>query len=162
MVAYMLGPAYSTLWMLMKSLNALFSLSFLSVLPAACPQGTFKSTQGPGLCLQCPPNSRSTVEAATICGCRNGYYRGDMDLPEASCTSKSHTPTNQWENTFEIHFHLERGVLNINCSTCAAYSALPMLDCNSVSIEPEGCVNGHPLLYQLHFEYSLFNTRSSQ
>ncbi|XP_029606992.1 ephrin type-B receptor 1-like isoform X2 [Salmo trutta] len=58
----------------------------------ACPQGTFKSTQGPGLCLQCPPNSRSTVEAATICGCRNGYYRGDMDLPEASCTTPSMVP----------------------------------------------------------------------
>uniref|UniRef100_A0A669EJP5 receptor protein-tyrosine kinase n=1 Tax=Oreochromis niloticus TaxID=8128 RepID=A0A669EJP5_ORENI len=51
----------------------------------ACPQGTFKSFQGPGLCQQCPPNSRSTIEAATLCGCRNGYYRGDMDKPEDLC-----------------------------------------------------------------------------
>ncbi|TNN55892.1 Ephrin type-B receptor 2 [Liparis tanakae] len=53
---------------------------------AACPPGTFKSTQGPGLCLQCPPNSRSTAEAATICVCRNGYYRGDADQPDEPCT----------------------------------------------------------------------------
>ncbi|XP_067085547.1 LOW QUALITY PROTEIN: ephrin type-B receptor 1-like [Osmerus mordax] len=60
----------------------------------ACPQGTFKSSQGQGLCLQCPLNSRSTVEAATICGCRNGYYRGDMDQPEAACTSVPSGPRN--------------------------------------------------------------------
>lgn len=68
---------------------------------AACPQGTFKSFQGAGLCQQCPLNSRSTIEAATLCGCRNGYYRGDMDKPEDVCTSESvwqcthtHTHTN--------------------------------------------------------------------
>lgn len=57
--------------------------------PTACPQGTFKSNQGAGLCQQCPLNSRSTIEAATLCGCRNGYYRGDMDKPEDVCTSES-------------------------------------------------------------------------
>lgn len=56
--------------------------------PVACPPGTFKSVQGPGLCLQCPPNSRSASEAATICVCRNGYYRGDADLPDTPCTSE--------------------------------------------------------------------------
>lgn len=61
------------------------SLSFFT----ACPQGTFKSSQGAGLCQQCPLNSRSTIEAATLCGCRNGYYRGDMDKPEDVCTSES-------------------------------------------------------------------------
>uniref|UniRef100_A0A669B115 receptor protein-tyrosine kinase n=1 Tax=Oreochromis niloticus TaxID=8128 RepID=A0A669B115_ORENI len=60
----------------------------------ACPQGTFKSFQGPGLCQQCPPNSRSTIEAATLCGCRNGYYRGDMDKPEDLCTSVPSAPRN--------------------------------------------------------------------
>lgn len=54
----------------------------------ACPPGTFKSMQGPGLCLQCPPNSRSTAEAATVCVCRNGYYRGDSDQPDEPCTSE--------------------------------------------------------------------------
>lgn len=56
---------------------------------SACPQGTFKSSQGGGLCQQCPLNSRSTIEAATLCDCRNGYYRGDMDKPEDMCTSES-------------------------------------------------------------------------
>ncbi|TMS20796.1 Ephrin type-B receptor 1 [Larimichthys crocea] len=60
----------------------------------ACPQGTFKSFQGAGLCQQCPLNSRSTIEAATLCGCRNGYYRGDMDKPEDVCTSVPSAPRN--------------------------------------------------------------------
>ncbi|KAJ8390344.1 hypothetical protein AAFF_G00107380 [Aldrovandia affinis] len=54
----------------------------------ACPPGTFKSNQGTGLCLQCPTNSRSTAEATGVCICRNGYYRGDMDQPDAPCTSR--------------------------------------------------------------------------
>lgn len=65
------------------------TLHFLSFLPTACPPGTFKSMQGTGLCLQCPPNSRSTSEASTICVCRNGYYRADGDLPDMPCTSES-------------------------------------------------------------------------
>uniref|UniRef100_A0A8C6X087 receptor protein-tyrosine kinase n=1 Tax=Neogobius melanostomus TaxID=47308 RepID=A0A8C6X087_9GOBI len=60
----------------------------------ACPQGTFKSTQGAGLCQQCPLYSRSTIEAATLCGCRNGYHRGDMDSPEDTCTSVPSAPRN--------------------------------------------------------------------
>ncbi|XP_071201489.1 ephrin type-B receptor 1-like [Salvelinus alpinus] len=97
----------------------------------ACPQGTFKSTQGPGLCLQCPPNSRSTVEAATICGCRNGYYRGDMDLPEASCTSVPSGPrnvisiVNETSVILEWHPPRETGArddvtYNIVCRKCRA------------------------------------------
>uniref|UniRef100_A0A8C7Q1J9 receptor protein-tyrosine kinase n=1 Tax=Oncorhynchus mykiss TaxID=8022 RepID=A0A8C7Q1J9_ONCMY len=97
----------------------------------ACPQGTFKSNQGPGLCLQCPPNSRSTVEAATICGCRNGYYRGDMDLPEASCTSVPSGPrnvisiVNETSVILEWHPPRETGArddvtYNIVCRKCRA------------------------------------------
>ncbi|CAB1455439.1 unnamed protein product [Pleuronectes platessa] len=61
---------------------------------AACPQGTFKSFQGGGLCQQCPLNSRSTIEAATLCSCWNGFYRGDMDRPEDVCTSVPSAPRN--------------------------------------------------------------------
>lgn len=68
--------------------NTTFSL-FFSLFFTACPPGTFKSMQGTGLCLQCPPNSRSTSEASTICVCRNGYYRADGDLPDMPCTSES-------------------------------------------------------------------------
>uniref|UniRef100_A0A673CAM1 receptor protein-tyrosine kinase n=1 Tax=Sphaeramia orbicularis TaxID=375764 RepID=A0A673CAM1_9TELE len=72
-----------------------FLMSFrLFSCPTACPQGTFKSSQGAGLCQQCPLNSRSTIEAATLCGCRNGYYRGDMDKPEDVCTSVPSAPRN--------------------------------------------------------------------
>ncbi|KAJ3599273.1 hypothetical protein NHX12_033236, partial [Muraenolepis orangiensis] len=60
----------------------------------ACPQGTFKSFQGAGLCQQCPAHSLSTSEAATLCGCRNGYYRGDVDRPEDACTSVPSAPRN--------------------------------------------------------------------
>ena len=71
------------------SLSLSLCLSLSVSLSSACPQGTFKSFQGAGLCQQCPLNSRSTIEAATLCGCRNGYYRGDMDKAEDVCTSES-------------------------------------------------------------------------
>uniref|UniRef100_A0A665TTS2 receptor protein-tyrosine kinase n=1 Tax=Echeneis naucrates TaxID=173247 RepID=A0A665TTS2_ECHNA len=97
----------------------------------ACPPGTFKSTQGPGLCLQCPPNSRSTAEAATVCVCRNGYYRGDADQPDAPCTSVPSSPrnvisiVNETSVILEWHSPRETGgrddvVYNIVCKKCRA------------------------------------------
>ncbi|CAJ1061097.1 ephrin type-B receptor 1-like [Xyrichtys novacula] len=95
----------------------------------ACPQGTFKSTQGVGLCQQCPPNSRSTIEAATLCSCRNGYYRGDMDKPEDVCTSVPSAPrnvvsvVNQTSVLLEWHSprdtgHREDLTYNVLCRRC--------------------------------------------
>ncbi|KAM6948454.1 LOW QUALITY PROTEIN: ephrin type-B receptor 1-B-like [Aplochiton taeniatus] len=97
----------------------------------ACPPGTFKSVQGPGLCLQCPPNSRSSAEAATICVCRNGYYRGDVDLPDTPCTSVPSGPrnvisvVNETSVILEWHAPRETGgrddvVYNIVCRKCRA------------------------------------------
>uniref|UniRef100_A0A672FZP9 receptor protein-tyrosine kinase n=1 Tax=Salarias fasciatus TaxID=181472 RepID=A0A672FZP9_SALFA len=97
----------------------------------SCPPGTFKSTQGPGLCLQCPPNSRSTAEAATICVCRNGYYRGDADQPDEPCTSVPSSPrnvisiVNETSVILEWHSPRETGgrddvVYNIVCKKCRA------------------------------------------
>ncbi|XP_033372622.1 ephrin type-B receptor 1 isoform X2 [Parus major] len=60
----------------------------------ACPAGTFKASQGAGLCVPCPPNSRSTAEASPVCACRNGYYRADFDPPAAACTSVPSGPRN--------------------------------------------------------------------
>ncbi|XP_013914095.1 PREDICTED: ephrin type-B receptor 1 isoform X4 [Thamnophis sirtalis] len=60
----------------------------------ACPAGMFKAHQGIGICSQCPPNSRSTSEAAAICTCRNGYYRSDFDPSEVACTSVPSGPRN--------------------------------------------------------------------
>ncbi|KAK5859923.1 hypothetical protein PBY51_021439 [Eleginops maclovinus] len=101
------------------------------VMDEACPPGTFKSTQGPGLCLQCPPNSRSTAEAATICVCRNGYYRGDADQPNEPCTSVPSSPrnvisiVNETSVILEWHSPRETGgrddvVYNIVCKKCRA------------------------------------------
>uniref|UniRef100_A0A8C5GNP3 receptor protein-tyrosine kinase n=1 Tax=Gouania willdenowi TaxID=441366 RepID=A0A8C5GNP3_GOUWI len=95
----------------------------------ACPQGTFKSSQGAGVCQQCPLNSRSTIEAATLCGCRNGYYRGDMDKPEDMCTSVPSAPrnlvsvVNQTSVLLEWHTprdtgHREDLSYNILCRRC--------------------------------------------
>lgn len=64
-----------------------------ALLFAACPAGTFKASQGAGLCAPCPPNSRSSAEASPLCACRNGYYRADLDPPAAACTSE------YWEGT---------------------------------------------------------------
>uniref|UniRef100_A0A674CSF7 receptor protein-tyrosine kinase n=1 Tax=Salmo trutta TaxID=8032 RepID=A0A674CSF7_SALTR len=97
----------------------------------ACPPGTFKSSQGPGLCLQCPSNSRSAAEAATICVCRNGYYRGDVDQPDMPCTSVPSGPrnvisvVNETSVILEWHRPRETGgredvVYNIVCKKCRA------------------------------------------
>ncbi|XP_069367386.1 ephrin type-B receptor 1 isoform X3 [Paralichthys olivaceus] len=97
----------------------------------ACPPGTFKSAQGPGLCLQCPSNSRSSAEAATICVCRNGYYRGDADQPNEPCTSVPSSPrnvisiVNETSVILEWHSPRETGgrgdvVYNIVCKKCRA------------------------------------------
>ncbi|OXB65284.1 hypothetical protein ASZ78_001591 [Callipepla squamata] len=60
----------------------------------ACPAGTFKASQGTGLCAPCPPNSRSSAEASPLCACRNGYFRADLDPPAAACTSVPSGPRN--------------------------------------------------------------------
>ncbi|KAK2514446.1 Ephb1 [Columba guinea] len=65
-----------------------------AALPKACPAGTFKASQGAGVCTLCPPNSRSTAEASPLCTCRNGYYRADFDPPAAACTSVPSGPRN--------------------------------------------------------------------
>ncbi|XP_049587998.1 ephrin type-B receptor 1 isoform X1 [Syngnathus scovelli] len=95
----------------------------------ACPQGTFKSSQGPGLCQQCPLNSRSTIEAASLCGCRNGYYRGDMDKPHDLCTSVPSGPRNLVsvvnQTWVQLEWHPPRDVghrqdltYNVLCQRC--------------------------------------------
>uniref|UniRef100_A0A3B4GY27 Ephrin type-B receptor 3 n=1 Tax=Pundamilia nyererei TaxID=303518 RepID=A0A3B4GY27_9CICH len=50
----------------------------------ACSPGTFKSKQGDSLCLPCPANSRASSGAASVCSCRNGYYRADTDSPDST------------------------------------------------------------------------------
>lgn len=56
--------------------------------PAACPPGSYKAKQGEGPCLPCPPNSRTTSPAASICTCHNNFYRADSDTADSACTSE--------------------------------------------------------------------------
>ncbi|XP_028650641.1 ephrin type-B receptor 1 isoform X1 [Erpetoichthys calabaricus] len=96
-----------------------------------CPPGTFKSNQGVGLCSMCPQNSKSSSEAATVCPCRNGYYRSDSDLPDDACTSVPSGPrnvisiVNETSVILEWHPPRESGgrddiMYNIICKKCSA------------------------------------------
>ncbi|XP_026067878.1 ephrin type-B receptor 3-like isoform X6 [Carassius auratus] len=58
----------------------------------ACSPGTFKSKQGEGFCSPCPPNSRTSSGASSICSCRTGYYRADNDSPDSGCTTVPSAP----------------------------------------------------------------------
>lgn len=63
------------------SMSILFS-------PTACPPGSYKAKQGEGPCLPCPPNSRTTSPAASICICHSNFYRADSDPADSACTSE--------------------------------------------------------------------------
>ncbi|KAG7272515.1 hypothetical protein CRUP_006804 [Coryphaenoides rupestris] len=39
-------------------------------------------SRGRGCASQCPPTAYPLPKPPTLCGCRNGYYRGDVDKPE--------------------------------------------------------------------------------
>ncbi|XP_067898366.1 ephrin type-B receptor 3-like isoform X4 [Heterodontus francisci] len=73
----------------------------------ACRQGTFKSKQGEEPCSLCPSNSRINSEAATICPCKNGFYRADSDQPEMGCTSVPSAARNVISNVNETSLSLE-------------------------------------------------------
>ncbi|XP_033847866.1 ephrin type-B receptor 3-like isoform X8 [Periophthalmus magnuspinnatus] len=73
----------------------------------ACSPGTFKSKQGDGFCLPCPANSRATSGAASICSCRNGFYRSDTDSPESACTTVPSQPRSVISSVNETSLVLE-------------------------------------------------------
>ena len=82
-------------WLLSKPLISVYYVvihpfisQFFSLFPSACSPGTFKSKQGDSFCLPCPANSRASSGAASVCSCRNGFYRSDTDSPDSPCTSK--------------------------------------------------------------------------
>ena len=56
--------------------------------PLACPPGSYKAKQGEGPCLPCPPNSRTTSPASSICTCHSNFYRADSDSADSACTSE--------------------------------------------------------------------------
>ncbi|XP_054646982.1 ephrin type-B receptor 3-like isoform X5 [Dunckerocampus dactyliophorus] len=73
----------------------------------ACSPGTFKYKQGEGFCLPCPANSRASSGAASVCSCRNGYYRSDTDTPDSPCTTVPSAPRNVISSVNETSLVLE-------------------------------------------------------
>ncbi|XP_015255190.1 ephrin type-B receptor 3-like isoform X6 [Cyprinodon tularosa] len=73
----------------------------------ACSPGSFKSKQGDGPCFPCPANSRATSGAASICSCRNGYYRSDTDTPDSPCTTVPSAPRSVISSVNETSLLLE-------------------------------------------------------
>ncbi|CAL8253021.1 unnamed protein product [Merluccius merluccius] len=73
----------------------------------ACSAGTFKSKQGEGFCSPCPANSRASSGAASICSCRNGFYRSDTDSPDSPCTTVPSPPRSVISNVNETSLVLE-------------------------------------------------------
>ncbi|KAL7866990.1 hypothetical protein AOLI_G00148040 [Acnodon oligacanthus] len=73
----------------------------------SCSPGTFKSKQGDGFCSPCPPNSRTSSAASSICSCRTGYYRADTDPPDTSCTTVPSAPRSVISNVNETSLVLE-------------------------------------------------------
>ncbi|XP_061681036.1 ephrin type-B receptor 3-like isoform X9 [Syngnathoides biaculeatus] len=73
----------------------------------ACSPGTFKYKQGEGFCLPCPANSRASAGAASVCSCRNGYYRSDIDTPDSPCTTVPSAPRNVISSVNETSLVLE-------------------------------------------------------
>ncbi|XP_061538859.1 ephrin type-B receptor 3-like isoform X3 [Phycodurus eques] len=73
----------------------------------ACSPGTFKYKQGEGICLPCPTNSRASAGAASVCSCRNGYYRSDIDTPDSPCTTVPSAPRNVISSVNETSLVLE-------------------------------------------------------
>ncbi|XP_061832007.1 ephrin type-B receptor 3-like isoform X4 [Nerophis lumbriciformis] len=73
----------------------------------ACSPGTFKYKQGDGFCLPCPANSRASSAAASVCSCRNGYYRSDTDTPDSPCTTVPSAPRNVISSVNETSLVLE-------------------------------------------------------
>ncbi|XP_071344158.1 ephrin type-B receptor 3-like isoform X4 [Trachinotus anak] len=73
----------------------------------ACSPGTFKSKQGDSFCLPCPANSRASSGAASVCSCRNGYYRSDTDSPDSPCTTVPSAPRSVISSVNETSLVLE-------------------------------------------------------
>uniref|UniRef100_A0A673X8M1 Ephrin type-B receptor 3 n=1 Tax=Salmo trutta TaxID=8032 RepID=A0A673X8M1_SALTR len=113
----------------------------------ACSPGTFKSKQGEGFCTPCPPNSRTSSGAASLCSCRNGYYRSDTDSPDNACTTIPSAPRSVISNVNETSLVLEwseprdsggRGDIfyNIICKKCLPERGMCSRCDDNVDISP--------------------------
>ncbi|ETE59678.1 Ephrin type-A receptor 4, partial [Ophiophagus hannah] len=135
----------------------------------SCGPGTFKSKQGEGLCSPCPPNSRTSSGAATLCTCRNNYFRADTDLPDSACTSVPTAPRNVISNVNETSLVLEWSeprdaggrddlLYNIICKKCSVERRLCMRCDDNVEFVPRqlGLTERHIYISNLmaHTQYT--------
>ncbi|XP_066565191.1 ephrin type-B receptor 3b isoform X2 [Amia ocellicauda] len=113
----------------------------------ACGPGTFKSRQGEGLCSPCPPNSRTSSGASTLCSCRNSYYRADSDSPDSACTTVPSAPRSVISNVNETSLVLEWSeprdsggrddlLYNVICKKCTAERGVCSRCDDNVDISP--------------------------
>ncbi|XP_039984050.1 ephrin type-B receptor 3-like isoform X13 [Xiphias gladius] len=113
----------------------------------ACNPGTFKSKQGDIFCLPCPANSRASSGAASVCSCRNGYYRSDTDTPDSPCTTVPSAPRSVISSVNETSLLLEWSeprdlggrddiVYNVICKKCLPERGMCSRCDDNVDISP--------------------------
>ncbi|XP_048025344.1 ephrin type-B receptor 3-like isoform X5 [Megalobrama amblycephala] len=135
----------------------------------ACSPGTFKSKQGEGFCSPCPPNSRTSSGAASICSCRTGYYRADNDSPESGCTTVPSAPRSVISSVNETSLVLEWSeprdqggredlLYNVICKKCLPERGTCTRCDDNVDISPRhlGLTERHVTVrnLQAHTQYS--------
>ncbi|XP_056116509.1 ephrin type-B receptor 3-like isoform X3 [Rhinichthys klamathensis goyatoka] len=135
----------------------------------ACSPGTFKSKQGEGFCSPCPPNSRTSSGAASICSCRTGYYRADNDSPDSGCTTVPSSPRSVISSVNETSLVLEWSdprdqggredlLYNVICKKCLPERGTCTRCDDNVDISPRhlGLIERHVTVrnLQAHTQYS--------
>uniref|UniRef100_A0A8C2KE99 Ephrin type-B receptor 3 n=1 Tax=Cyprinus carpio TaxID=7962 RepID=A0A8C2KE99_CYPCA len=131
--------------------------------------GTFKSKQGEGFCSPCPPNSRTSSGAASICSCRTGYYRADNDSPDSGCTTVPSAPRSVISSVNETSLVLEWSeprdqggredlLYNVICKKCLPERGTCTRCDDNVDISPRhlGLTERHVTVrnLQAHTQYS--------
>ncbi|RXM34680.1 Ephrin type-B receptor 3 [Acipenser ruthenus] len=134
-----------------------------------CSPGTFKSRQGDAPCSPCPPNSRTSSGSATVCSCRNGYFRADSDSPEMACSTVPSSPRNVISNVNETSLVLEWSeprdsggrddlLYNVICKKCSVEQGLCTRCDDNVAISPRHLGLTEKRVYvtnlQAHTQYS--------
>ncbi|XP_016340040.1 ephrin type-B receptor 3-like isoform X6 [Sinocyclocheilus anshuiensis] len=135
----------------------------------ACSPGTFKSKQGEGFCSPCPPNSRTSSGATSICSCRTGYYRADNDSPDSGCTTVPSAPRSVISSVNETSLVLEWSeprdqggredlLYNVICKKCLPERGTCTRCDDNVDISPRhlGLTERHVTVrnLQAHTQYS--------
>ncbi|KAK2860917.1 hypothetical protein Q7C36_005083 [Tachysurus vachellii] len=133
----------------------------------ACTPGSFKSKQGEGFCIPCPPFSRATSAASGVCPCQNGYYRADGDSPDSPCTTIPSAPLSVISSINETSVFLEWAeprdsggradlVYNVVCKKCEHGACVRCDDNVEVAPRRLGLAERHAAVrnLQAHTHYS--------